>query len=82
MRATSPTARWSTGSSPSALRDYVHVWDLAAAHLGALTRFDVLPGPPHANQPAAIPPPASNPPQPPPQRGGARSKKNPLPRRH
>ena len=27
------------------LRDYVHVWDLAAAHVAALTRFDVLPGP-------------------------------------
>lgn len=27
------------------LRDYVHVWDLATAHLAALTRFDILPGP-------------------------------------
>ena len=27
------------------LRDYVHVWDLAAAHVAALTRFDALPGP-------------------------------------
>jgi UDP-glucose 4-epimerase len=27
------------------IRDYVHVWDLAAAHLAALTRFDALPGP-------------------------------------
>ena len=27
------------------LRDYVHVWDLAEAHLAALTRFDSLPGP-------------------------------------
>ena len=27
------------------LRDYVHVWDLAAAHVTALTRFDALPGP-------------------------------------
>lgn len=29
----------------SGLRDYVHVWDLAAAHVAALARFDVLPGP-------------------------------------
>ena len=29
----------------SGLRDYVHVWDLAAAHVAALTRFDTLPGP-------------------------------------
>ena len=28
------------------LRDYVHVWDLAAAHVAALTRFDALPGRP------------------------------------
>ena len=27
------------------LRDYVHVWDLASAHLAALARFDSLPGP-------------------------------------
>ena len=27
------------------IRDYVHVWDLAAAHVAALTRFDALPGP-------------------------------------
>ena len=27
------------------LRDYVHVWDLAGAHVAALTRFDTLPGP-------------------------------------
>lgn len=27
------------------LRDYVHVWDLAAAHVAALLRFDALPGP-------------------------------------
>jgi UDP-glucose 4-epimerase len=27
------------------LRDYVHVWDLALAHVAALTRFDSLPGP-------------------------------------
>jgi UDP-glucose 4-epimerase len=29
----------------SGLRDYVHVWDLAAAHVAALGRFDALPGP-------------------------------------
>jgi UDP-glucose 4-epimerase len=29
----------------SGLRDYIHVWDLAAAHLAALTAFDALPGP-------------------------------------
>ena len=29
----------------SGLRDYVHVWDLAVAHVAALTRFDTLPGP-------------------------------------
>src|SRR6202023_2837769 len=29
----------------SGLRDYVHVWDLAAAHVAALTRFDALPEP-------------------------------------
>ncbi len=29
----------------SGLRDYVHVWDLAAAHVAALTRFDALSGP-------------------------------------
>ena len=28
----------------SGLRDYVHVWDLAAAHVAALIRFDALPG--------------------------------------
>jgi UDP-glucose 4-epimerase len=28
----------------SGIRDYVHVWDLAAAHVAALTRFDALPG--------------------------------------
>jgi UDP-glucose 4-epimerase len=27
----------------SGLRDYIHVWDLAAAHVAALTRFDTLP---------------------------------------
>ena len=27
------------------LRDYVHAWDLAAAHVAALIRFDALPGP-------------------------------------
>ena len=29
----------------SGLRDYIHVWDLAAGHVAALTRFDALPGP-------------------------------------
>jgi UDP-glucose 4-epimerase len=29
----------------SGIRDYVHVWDLATAHVAALTRFDALPGP-------------------------------------
>jgi UDP-glucose 4-epimerase len=29
----------------SGLRDYVHVWDLAAAHVAALIRFDALPEP-------------------------------------
>jgi UDP-glucose 4-epimerase len=29
----------------SGLRDYVHVWDLAMAHVAALTRFDAMPGP-------------------------------------
>jgi UDP-glucose 4-epimerase len=29
----------------SGIRDYVHVWDLAAAHVAALVRFDALPGP-------------------------------------
>ncbi len=29
----------------SGLRDYIHVWDLAVAHVAALTRFDALPGP-------------------------------------
>lgn len=29
----------------SGLRDYVHVWDLAAAHVAALGRFDTLPRP-------------------------------------
>ena len=29
----------------SGLRDYVHVWDPAAAHVAALNRFDALPGP-------------------------------------
>jgi UDP-glucose 4-epimerase len=27
------------------IRDYVHVWDLATAHVAALARFDTLPGP-------------------------------------
>jgi UDP-glucose 4-epimerase len=29
----------------SGIRDYVHVWDLAVAHVAALTRLDALPGP-------------------------------------
>jgi UDP-glucose 4-epimerase len=29
----------------SGVRDYIHIWDLAAAHLAALGRFDALPGP-------------------------------------
>jgi UDP-glucose 4-epimerase len=29
----------------SGIRDYIHVWDLAAAHLAALAKFDALPGP-------------------------------------
>jgi UDP-glucose 4-epimerase len=29
----------------SGLRDYVHVWDLATAHVAALTRFDAMPDP-------------------------------------
>lgn len=29
----------------SGIRDYIHVWDLASAHVAALTRFDILPGP-------------------------------------
>jgi UDP-glucose 4-epimerase len=29
----------------SGIRDYIHVWDLAAAHLAALDDFDALPGP-------------------------------------
>src|SRR5256886_6967396 len=29
----------------SGIRDYVHVWDLATAHVAALSRFDALPGP-------------------------------------
>lgn len=29
----------------SGIRDYMHVWDLATAHVAALTRFDTLPGP-------------------------------------
>ena len=29
----------------SGIRDYVHVWDLAAAHVAALGRFDAWPGP-------------------------------------
>ena len=29
----------------SGIRDYIHVWDLAAAHVAALGTFDALPGP-------------------------------------
>ncbi len=29
----------------SGIRDYVHVWDLATAHVAAVSRFDTLPGP-------------------------------------
>jgi len=29
----------------SGIRDYIHVWDLAAAHVQAFRRFDALPGP-------------------------------------
>jgi UDP-glucose 4-epimerase len=29
----------------SGIRDYIHVWDLASAHVAALDRFDALPGP-------------------------------------
>jgi UDP-glucose 4-epimerase len=29
----------------SGIRDYIHVWDLATAHVAALTQFDALPGP-------------------------------------
>src|SRR5580704_653724 len=29
----------------SGIRDYIHIWDLAAAHVAALGRFDALPGP-------------------------------------
>jgi UDP-glucose 4-epimerase len=29
----------------SGVRDYIHVWDLAEAHVAALSRFDALPGP-------------------------------------
>ncbi len=29
----------------SGIRDYVHVWDLALAHVAALGKFDALPGP-------------------------------------
>ena len=35
----------------SGLRDYIHVWDLATAHVAALNRFDALPGPAHRHQP-------------------------------
>ena len=34
----------------SGIRDYIHVWDLAAAHVSALQRFDgIVSGPTHAN---------------------------------
>ena len=29
----------------SGIRDYIHVWDLATAHVAALTLFDTMPGP-------------------------------------
>ena len=29
----------------SGIRDYIHVWDLATAHVAALAKFDALPGP-------------------------------------
>ena len=29
----------------SGVRDYIHVWDLASAHVAALGKFDALPGP-------------------------------------
>lgn len=29
----------------SGIRDYIHVWDLATAHVAALDKFDTLPGP-------------------------------------
>jgi UDP-glucose 4-epimerase len=31
----------------SGIRDYIHVWDLATAHVAALERFDVIMGAPH-----------------------------------
>lgn len=37
-------ADWPTRDG-SGIRDYIHVWDLAAAHVAALSRFDALPGP-------------------------------------
>lgn len=37
-------ADWPTRDG-SGIRDYIHVWDLAAAHVAALSRFDELPGP-------------------------------------
>ena len=39
-----PGTDWPTRDG-TGLRDYVRVWDLAAAHVAALTRFDALPGP-------------------------------------
>ena len=38
------------------LRDYVHVWDLAAAHVAALSRFDALPGRPRPSEANRMPP--------------------------
>ena len=37
-------ADWPTKDG-SGIRDYIHVWDLAAAHVAALSRFDEMPGP-------------------------------------
>jgi UDP-glucose 4-epimerase len=37
-------ADWPTRDG-SGIRDYIHVWDLAAAHVAALDRFDAMPGP-------------------------------------
>jgi UDP-glucose 4-epimerase len=36
---------WPTGDG-TGIRDYIHVWDLARAHVAALTRFDQLAGGP------------------------------------
>ena len=35
---------WGTHDG-SGIRDYIHVWDLAEAHVAAVSRFDTLPGP-------------------------------------